>query len=138
MINLMPGDPFAYRGTHRKPSTAVQTAVKVTALAVPMTLAGLAVVGATPLAAHASVTHAASASAKPNWTGRTCSAFSRWQAHPATASLDKLVTFSLHLPRGYLQADVLELAADAMTAKPDQGYVDVAAQYVGEDCWGGA
>ena len=82
----------------------------------------------------------ASASTKPapNWTGRTCSAFSRWQDKPTTASLDKLVTFSLHLPRGYLQADVLELAADVMTAKPDQGYVDVAAQYVGEDCFGGA
>ena len=52
MKSFIPGDPFAYRGTHRKPSTAVRTAAKVTALAVPMTLAGLVVVGATPLAAH--------------------------------------------------------------------------------------
>ena len=50
----------------------------------------------------------------PTWTQRTCSAFSRWEAKPTTANLDKLVTFSLHLPRGYLQADVLELAADAL------------------------
>ena len=80
----------------------------------------------------------ASARPAPNWTQRTCSAFARWQARPTTAGLDKLVTFSLHLPRGYLQADVLELAADVLTVKPDQGYVDVAAQYVGEDCYGGA
>ena len=99
-------------------------------------LAGIASAGiavtAFAVPAHASVKPA------PNWTGRTCSAFSRWQAKPTVAGLDKLVTFSLHLPRGYLQADVLELAADAMTAKPDAGYVDVAAQYVGEDCYGGA
>ena len=75
---------------------------------------------------------------RPDWTGRTCSAFLRWQAKPTTGNLDKLVTFSLHLPRGYLQADVLQLAANEMTAKPDQGAVDVAAQYVGEDCYGGA
>ena len=74
----------------------------------------------------------------PNWTDRTCSAFARWEDKPTTAGLDKLVVFSLHLHRGYLQADVLELAADALTAKPDAGYVDVAAQYVGEDCYGGA
>jgi len=80
----------------------------------------------------------ASASTRVNWTQRTCSAFSRWQDKPTTAGLDKLITFSLHLPRGYLQADVLELGADALTAKPDRGYVDVAAQYVGEDCYGGA
>ena len=75
---------------------------------------------------------------RPNWTGRTCSAFSRWQDKPTVANLDRLITFSLHLHRGYLQADVLELGADAMTAKPDQGYVDVAAQYVYEDCNNGS
>ena len=81
----------------------------------------------------------ASASTKPapDWTGRTCSAFLRWQAKPTTGNLDKLVTFSLHLKRGYLQADVLELAADALTVKPDYKYVDVAAQYVYEDCHNG-
>ena len=50
MIRFIPGDPFAYRGTHRKPHAAVQAAARIAALAVPMTLAGLAVVGATPLA----------------------------------------------------------------------------------------
>jgi len=79
--------------------------------------------------------HAATA---VSWTQRTCSAFSRWQDKPTTADLDKLVVFSLHLPRGYLAADVAELLADSVTAKPDQGYVSVAAQYVGEDCYGGA
>ena len=101
-------------------------------------LSGIAAAGITvtafALPAHATVTGRPA----PNWAGRTCSAFSRWQDKPTTANLDKLVTFSLHLPRGYLQADALELAADVLTAKPDQGYVDVAAQYVGEDCYGGA
>ena len=78
------------------------------------------------------------ATIKPSWQGRTCSAFARWQHHPTTANLDRVITFSLHLRRGYLQADVLELGADAMTAKPDRGTVDIAAQYVGEDCYGGA
>ena len=99
-------------------------------------LAGIAAAGIT-VTAFAVPAHASTKPA-PNWTDRTCSAFSRWQDKPTTANLDKLVVFSLHLPRGYLQADVLELAADAMTAKPDAGYVDVAAQYVGEDCYGGA
>ena len=99
-------------------------------------LAGIAAAGIT-VTAFALPAHASTKPA-PNWTDRTCSAFARWQDKPTTVNLDKLVTFSLHLPRGYLQADVLELAADAMTAKPDAGYVDVAAQYVGEDCYGGA
>ena len=43
---------------------------------------------------------AAAAVTAPTWTQRTCSAFSRWQAKPTVANLDKLVTFSLHLPRG--------------------------------------
>ena len=48
MRNFIPGDPFAYRGKHRKtPRTAA-----IVALAVPMTFAGLALVGATPLAAR--------------------------------------------------------------------------------------
>ena len=99
-------------------------------------LAGIAAAGIT-VTAFALPAHASTKPA-PNWTDRTCSAFARWQAKPTTVNLDKLVTFSLHLHRGYLQADVLELAADALTAKPDAGYVDVAAQYVGEDCYGGA
>ena len=99
-------------------------------------LAGIAAAGIT-VTAFALPAHASTKPA-PNWTDRTCSAFSRWQDKPTTAGLDKLVVFSLHLPRGYLQADVLELAADVLTVKPDPGYVDVAAQYVGEDCYGGA
>ena len=99
-------------------------------------LAGIAAAGITVTAF--ALPASASVKPAPNWTGRTCSAFARWQGKPTTAGLDKLVVFSLHLPRGYLQADVLELAADALTAKPDAGYVDVAAQYVGEDCYGGA
>ena len=52
MRNLIPGDPFKYRGTHRKPSTTARTIVKVTALAVPLTVAGAVVVGFTPFAAQ--------------------------------------------------------------------------------------
>ena len=58
-------------------------------------LAGIAAAGIAvtvfTVPAHAS-THVQPA----NWTGRTCSAFARWQARPTTAGLDKLVTFSLH------------------------------------------
>ena len=100
-------------------------------------LAGIAAAGIT-VTAFAVPAHASTHVQPANWTGRTCSAFARWQDKPTTAGLDKLVTFSLHLPRGYLQADVLELAADVLAVKPDPGYVDVAAQYVGEDCRGGA
>jgi len=50
MRNFIPGDPFAYRGKHRKPRGRRTAAV--VALAVPMTYAGLVLVGATPLAAR--------------------------------------------------------------------------------------
>jgi len=82
--------------------------------------------------------HASASTTPASWQQRTCGAFSRWQDKPTTARLDKLITFALHLPRGWLQADVLELGADVLTARPDQGYVDVAAQYVGEDCHDGS
>ena len=74
---------------------------------------------------------------RPDWAGRTCSAFSRWQAKPTVAHLDTLVRDSLHLPHGYLQADVLQLAANALTAKPNALYVSDAGQYVYEDCHNG-
>jgi hypothetical protein len=83
-------------------------------------------------------TTAAVTAAAPSWTGRTCSAFSRWQAKPTTANLDRLVVFSLHLKHGYLAADVATLLEVSVLSKQDPGGVDVAAQYVGEDCWGGA
>ena len=74
---------------------------------------------------------------RPDWTGRTCSAFSRWQHKPTTGHLDTLVRDSLHLPHGYLAADVLELGAAVMAAKPRQHHIDTSAEYVAQDCFGG-
>ena len=126
MIRFMPGDPFAYRGTHSKPRS--RTVAKVTALAIPMTLAGTVLVGATPLAAHAAV--------KPvNWTARTCSAFSAWERHPTMAHLDTLVTDSLHVSWRYLGNDVWALYADVRSGSVK--YVDTDKQYVAQDCYGG-
>jgi hypothetical protein len=97
-------------------------------------LAGIAAAGI----AVTAWTMPAQASARPvTWAQRTCSAFSRWQAHPATGSLDRLVTYSLRLPRGYLAADVGQLLAVSVGAKPDPNGVDVAEQYLYEDCHGG-
>jgi hypothetical protein len=77
----------------------------------------------------------AQAGAKPaSWTQRTCSAFTAWQDHPAARNLDTLVTDSLRLPHGYLAADVAQLLADSVTAKPDAKYVSASAQYVATDC----
>ena len=132
MINLIPGDPFAYRGTHRKPTTTARTIAKVTALAVPLTLAGLVLVGATPLAAHA-----AESAAPVNWTHRTCAAFTAYEHHPSAANLDRLVVDSLHLRRSYLAADVAQLLADTVTPKSKAQYVATDAQYVFEDCHNG-
>ena len=50
MHNFIPGDPFKYRGTHRKPRG--RQCAKVAALAVPLTVAGMVLVGASPLAAR--------------------------------------------------------------------------------------
>ena len=126
MNKYLPGDPFAYRGTHRKPRT--RRAVKVAALAVPMTLAGLVIVGATPMAAQAS-TH------KPvNWTARTCSAFAAWQHKPTTANLDRLVTDSFHVPARYLGQDIASLYSAVL----NHGDRDLAGQYVYEDCHNGS
>ena len=126
MNKYLPGDPFAYRGTHRKPRT--RRAAKVAAVAVPMTLAGLVIVGATPMAAQAS-TH------KPvNWTARTCSAFAAYEGHPSRANLDRLVTDSFHVPARYLGQDIASLY-DAMLNHGDR---DLAGQYVYEDCHDGS
>ena len=126
MNKYLPGDPFAYRGTHRKPRT--RRFVKVAALAAPMTLAGLMIVGATPMAAQAS-TH------KPvNWTVRTCSALTAYEGHPSRANLDRLVTDSFHVPAKYLGQDVASLDSAVL----NHGDRDLAIQYAGGDCgWGG-
>jgi hypothetical protein len=79
--------------------------------------------------------HAATAPA--SWTQRTCSAFATWQHKPTTGNLDALVLASLHLPRGYLAADVGQLYANAATAKPKATYISDAAQYLYEDCHNG-
>ncbi len=94
-------------------------------------LAGVAVAGiavtAFALPAHASVKPA------PNWTGRTCSAFARWQHKPTVANLDRTLTYSLHVPWNYLGSDVASL----YVAVRGHGDVDLAAQYVYEDCHNG-
>ena len=105
MNKHIPGDPFAYRGQHRKPRS--RYAVKVAALAVPMTLAGLAVVGSTPLAAHAAVTNATPAQ-------KAYAAFTTWEQHRTRVNLDKLVTASFNLPARYDAADIGQLYADVM------------------------
>ena len=132
MINLIPGDPFKAPGKHRKPTAAARTAAKVAGLAVPMTVIGLVLVGATPLAAHA-----AESAAPVNWTHRTCAAFTAYEHHPSMARLDTLVTDSLHLHRSYLAADVGQLLADTVTPKSKAQYVATDAQYVFEDCHNG-
>ena len=132
MRYIIPGDPFKYRGTHRKPTAAARTAAKVAGLAVPLTLAGLVLVGATPLAAHA-----AESAAPVNWTHRTCAAFTAYERHPSMARLDTLVTDSLHLHRSYLAADVAQLLADTVTPKAKAQYVATDAQYAAGDCYGG-
>jgi len=72
-----------------------------------------------------------------NWQQRTCTAFGQYQAEPATGRLDTLVTASLHLPRGYLAADVAQLLADSVTAKPQAKYVSEDKRYVAYDCTNG-
>ena len=126
MRNIIPGDPFKATGRHRKPSTAARTAAKVTALAVPMALAGCAVVGATPLAAYTTPALSPAQSA--------CAAFAAYERHPGAASLDALVTASFKLPHGYLAADVGLLYADSVTKKPGAVYVASDRRYVADDC----
>ena len=126
MKSFIPGDPFAHRGTHRRPSTAARTAAKVTALAVPMALAGCAAVGATPLAAYTTPALSPAQSA--------CAAFAAYERHPGAASLDALVTASFKLPHGYLAADVGLLYADSVTKKPGAVYVASDRRYVADDC----
>jgi hypothetical protein len=80
----------------------------------------------------------ASTAARPvNWTQRTCDAFHAWQDHPTTRNLDTLVVDSLRLPHGYLAADVAQLLADSVTAKPKPHPVATDGEYVGQDCYGG-
>lgn len=131
MRYILPGDTFGYRGTHRKPSTTARTAAKVTVLAVPVALAGLAVVGATPLAAHAAG-NPVSASQK------TCAAFAAWERHPSRGNLRTLITDSLNVPwadpgRKYgLGSDVYELGGDVLAGKTQ--YVPRGERYVTKDC----
>ena len=91
--------------------------------------------GTTAFTVNTMASHAATAPV--SWEQRTCSAFTAWQAHPTTGRLDTLVTDSLHLPRGYLAADVLELGAAVQAAKPKQHHIDTSAEYVAQDCYGG-
>ena len=98
-------------------------------------LAGAAVAG---IAVTAAVMPA-NASTRVSWTHRTCAAFSAYQDRPSAARLTALVTDSTHLGRSYLKADVGELYADASSpSKAARQSLDVAEQYVGEDCYGGA
>ena len=77
----------------------------------------------------------ASASARPapSWTGRTCSAFARWQHKPTVANLDRTLTYSQHVPWDYLGSDVASL----YVAVRGHGDTDLASQYVYEDCHNG-
>ena len=133
MNKYIPGDPFAYRGKHRKPRS--RYAVKVAALAVPMTFAGLALVGVTPLAAHAAVKPA------PSWEQRTCSAFAAWERHPTTARLARLAADSVHVPVRQLGGDVWNLVGDVEHAragdKPSALYVSDDEQQTFTDCHNG-
>lgn len=75
-----------------------------------------------------------------NWTGRTCNAVLAVQDHDTARNVSTLAYDAAHLTgRTYLRADVYELLADATSpsAKSRQ-YLDVALQYAGEDCFGGA
>ena len=126
MRNIIPGDPFKAPGRHRKPTTAARTAAKVTALAVPMALAGLAVVGSTPFAANATPAAGPAQSA--------CAAFAAYERHPGADSLDALVTASFRLPHGYLAADTGLLYADSVTKRPGAVYVASDRRYVADDC----
>ena len=69
----------------------------------------------------------------PSWTGRTCSAFARWQHKPTVANLDRTLTYSLHVPWKYLGSDVASL----YVAVRGHGDRDLAGQYVFEDCHNG-
>ena len=90
-------------------------------------LAGTAILGAIPVTASASAR-------TPSPAQQTCTAFTAWQQHKTTARLDRLVTASLSLPHGYLAADVAQLLADSVTAKPKAKYIRSDARYVSEDC----
>jgi hypothetical protein len=68
-----------------------------------------------------------------NWTARTCAAFTAWQRHENSRNLRAVVTSSLYVPWLYLGQDVLELDA----AVRGSGDVDIAVQYVYEDCHNG-
>ncbi len=77
---------------------------------------------------------ATAATRTPTLAQQTCTAFTAWQRHPGTARLDRLVTVSLALHRGYLAADVGQLLADSVTAKPKASYIRSDARYMGDDC----
>lgn len=92
------------------------------------------------------VTVPASASVKPDWTQRTCSAFAKWQHKPTETRLERVMRDSTRAPWVGLGGDVwtwygLERAIqhDKPAQKAgDEQRESVAEQYVGEDCWGGA
>ena len=83
-----------------------------------------------------SVTQAGAATVKApvNWTEATCHAAVEYQSHGTTYALDRLITAAAHLPKSYLKADVLQLAADASSPRAQAGYIDTDRQYVYEDC----
>ena len=129
MIN-MPGDPFKYQGKHRKPAVPGKTIATIAAIAVPVTLAGTAMIGLTPLAAQASQHVSAQQ--------QTCSAFAAWERHPTAANMRTLITDSLNAPwhkpgsKYGLGSDVYGLGGDVLAGKVR--YVAKDARYVGEDC----
>ena len=89
-------------------------------------LAGIAAAGITVTAF--AVPASASVKPAPNWTGRTCSAFSRWEGHPTAGNLVRLATYSLHVPWRYLGADVWGLYSDVRSGSvtyipDDEGYI---------------
>lgn len=88
---------------------------------------------------HVTPAAAATTTTPVNWTEETCHALAEWERHHDTTSLYRLTVYAAHLPKSYLKADVLELAADVASPSANAWqYVSVADQYAGEDCWGGA
>jgi hypothetical protein len=86
--------------------------------------------------AQAATSHA---SASVNWTARTCAALGAFQSHPSAGNLAALVTDAARLPKGYLKADMFQVAADASSpAKDAWKFLSVSEQYAAQDCWGGA
>lgn len=88
---------------------------------------------AVAIVALLSVTASASASPAINWKANTCEAFSHWEHSRTTANLDRMATYSLHVPWRYVGEDAWGLTGDIRSGAPAK-YVKADIRYFTQDC----